>query len=52
MTGSNSRSFGIEKSEVDEKSTYISFIEKRLEETLEENKRYHTKYVEMREFAY
>ena len=27
-------------------------MEKRLEECLEENKRYHAKYVDMREFAY
>ena len=31
---------------------YTEFIEKRLEECLEENRRYHAKYVDMREFSY
>ena len=33
-------------------SKYVQFVEGRLEECLEENKRYHRKYVDMREFAY
>ena len=32
--------------------TYTRFIEKRLEECQEENRRYHAKYVDMREFSY
>lgn len=31
---------------------FVKFLQKRLEESLEENKRYHAKYVDMREFAY
>lgn len=47
-----SRGFGLGKSDSDKESSYVAFIEKRLAETLDENKRYHSKYVEMREFAY
>ena len=36
----------------EEKGTYTTFIEKRLEECQAENKRYHAKYIDMREFAY
>lgn len=52
MLGTKSRGFGVEKSNEDIESGYVAFVEKRLNETLEENKRYHAKYVEMREFAY
>lgn len=31
---------------------YVPFLEKRLAECLDENKRYHAKYVDIREFAY
>ena len=31
---------------------YTVFVEKRLEECQEENKRYHAKYIDMREFSY
>ena len=31
---------------------FVKFVQKRLEESLAENKRYHAKYVDMREFAY
>ena len=31
---------------------YVDFIEKRNNEMQEENKRYHAKYVDLREFAY
>ena len=31
---------------------FVKFIQKRLQESLEENKRYQAKYVDMREFAY
>lgn len=50
--GTKTRGFGVEKSDDDKESNYTAFVEKRLDETLEENKRYHAKYVEMREFAY
>lgn len=33
-------------------SAYSNFLQKRLDECLAENKRYHEKYVDMREFAY
>lgn len=47
-----SRGFGHNMNE-DEKSTnYVEFLQKRLDETLAENKRYHAKYIDMREFAY
>ena len=36
----------------EESKKYVWFLEKRLAECLEENKRYHAKYVDMREFAY
>ena len=35
-----------------EPNSYLSFMEKRVEECLDENRRYHSKYVEMRDFAY
>ena len=53
MKSTKSRGFGLDgKTEDDKNNNYVRFIEKRLEETLEENKRYHSKYIEMREFAY
>ena len=35
-----------------EKTKYVDYLEKRIEECLEENKRYHAKYVDIREFSY
>lgn len=53
MKSTKTRGFGLNgKTDEDNNNNYVSFLEKRLEETLEENKRYHSKYVEMREFAY
>ena len=33
-------------------NAYVRFVEKRLQEVLSENKRYHDKYADIREFAY
>ena len=33
-------------------NAYVRFVEKRLQEVLQENKRYHDKYADIREFAY
>lgn len=43
---------GPAQSEADGQKYYVPFLEKRLAECLEENKRYHAKYVDIREFAY
>ena len=33
-------------------SSYLSFMEQRVEDCLEENRRYHAKYVDIRDFSY
>ena len=42
----------LEKDQELKNNAYVRFIEKQLEESVSENKRYHAKYVDMREFAY